>query len=44
MTSQKTIAIIAPRGIGNTVLLIPTLKACKELLPDYGITVVVLCR
>jgi ADP-heptose:LPS heptosyltransferase len=44
MTSQKTIAIIAPLGIGNTVLVIPTLKACKRFLPDYGITVVVFTR
>lgn len=41
---QKTIAIIAPRGIGNTVLLIPTLKACREFLPDYAVTVVVFTR
>lgn len=40
---QKKIIVIAPLGIGNTILLVPTLKACKELL-HCSITVAVFTR
>lgn len=42
--SIEKIIVIAPLGIGNTILLIPTLKACKELLPHCSITVAVFTR
>lgn len=39
--SQKRIIAISPLGIGNTILLIPTLRACKEFLTPSKMTVIV---
>lgn len=41
MPNLKKVIFIAPIGIGNVILLIPTIKECKNFLSDSKITVIV---